>query len=328
LDSLASIQHLVTGASDFWLNGSVFVSCFSLEIKFLTNRYHVESTPTDASQPNHELLTFDVLNSFKFWDAVPLNGSASYAQIAESTNLPESIVRRFLRYAFTSFVFTEAPLGSGNVVHTPASAYIARSPFMQAFLAHNLEDIRPATTVGVDALKKWFVGRVEPPEELTTCAMSLATDGGVQRDTDLWTFFNNFERDDQPKGFRAKRFAEAMQGIAQNMGNLPEAVLKLFDWEGLNDATVVDVSQRTNMLDHRNRNEDNMLIWPSWEVPLDISVSFLPITTPSLILWFKTSQLSSPPSTRILDPPSMHHVFNSRSMTFSMPRTSQQMSSW
>ena len=28
LDSLASLQHLVTGASDFWLNGSVFVSCF------------------------------------------------------------------------------------------------------------------------------------------------------------------------------------------------------------------------------------------------------------------------------------------------------------
>lgn len=296
--------------------------------QIITIRYHVESTPTDASQPNHELLTFDVLNSFKFWDAVPLNGSASYAQIAESTNLPESIVRRFLRYAFTSFVFTEAPIGSGNVVHTPASAYIARSPFMQAFLAHNLEDIRPATTVGVDALKKWFVGSVEPPEELTTCAMSLATDGGVQRDTDLWTFFNNFERDDQPKGFRAKRFAEAMQGIAQNMGNLPEAVLKLFDWESLNDATVVDVSQRTNMLDHRNRTEDNMLIWPSWEVPLDISVSFLPITTTSLILWFKTSQLSSPPSTRILDPPNMHHVFSSRSMTFSMPRTSQQMSSW
>ena len=166
-------------------------------------------------------------------------------------------------------------------MHTPASAFIARSPFVQAFLAHNLEDIRPATTVGVDALKKWFVGHVEPPEELTTCAMSLARDGGIQRNADLWTFFNDFERDDQPKGFRAKRFAEAMQGVAQNMGSLPEAVLKLFDWESLNDATVVDVSRRTTMLDHRNRIEENILIWPSSEALLDISVSFLPITTPS-----------------------------------------------
>ncbi|RMZ82434.1 hypothetical protein DV737_g2091, partial [Chaetothyriales sp. CBS 132003] len=215
LDSLASLQHLVTGASDFWINGCLF--------------------------PNHDLLTFDVLNSFNFWDAVPLNGSASYSEIAKSTNLPESIVRRFLRYAFTLFVFTESPLGSENVVHTSASAYIARSRFVQAFLAHNLEDIRPATTVGVNALKKWVAGHVDPPQEVTTCAMPLATDDGVERRTDFWTYIDNFERHDQPKGFRAKRFAEAMQGLTQNTATIIEATLKLFDWKSLNDATVVDL---------------------------------------------------------------------------------------
>lgn len=57
LDSLASIQHLVTGASDFWLNGSVFVSCFSLEIKSLqldtTSKAHLL---TQASQTTSFLL--------------------------------------------------------------------------------------------------------------------------------------------------------------------------------------------------------------------------------------------------------------------------------
>lgn len=193
-------------------------------------------------QLNHELLTFDVFNRFRFWEAVPINGSASYTEIAEYTNLPEAIVRRFLRLGFTLFVFAEERPGSDRVVHTAASAHMARSPYINSFVAHCLEDVRPAATVGVMALEKWFAGQQEAVEDVTACAWPLATDDGNQRGVHIWPFFNEFERPGQPRGFRANRFAEAMQGFGQVSGVKPESVLKMFDWASLGEATVVDVS--------------------------------------------------------------------------------------
>ncbi|OJK02964.1 hypothetical protein ASPACDRAFT_1853532 [Aspergillus aculeatus ATCC 16872] len=221
LETLETLHHLVTGPSDFWFQQSMF--------------------------PNHALLTFDVFNTFNLWSAVPLHGSASYADIARTTDLPEPIVRRFLRLAFTIFVFAEeGSPGNERVVHTAASAHMARYPYARAFLAHNLEDVRPAATVGVEALKRWFVGRhgAEVPEEITACAIPLATDhDGRRRGADLWEFLENFERlPEQPRGFRAKRFAEAMQGLRETSGVMTEEVLRRFDWGGLgHGATVVDL---------------------------------------------------------------------------------------
>lgn len=191
---------------------------------------------------NHELLTIDVLNHFNFWDAVPLNGSASYADIARSTNLPEQIVRRFLRMALTMFIFAEEAPGSDRIVHTAASAHLVHAPLFRSYIGHNMQDVRPAATVGVDALTTWIVGRETPPEDVTSCAFPLATDNGHQRGTDLWNFLENFERPDQPKGYRAKQFAGAMQTIGEVTGIGIESVLEEFDWEGLGEATVVDVS--------------------------------------------------------------------------------------
>ncbi|PYH64352.1 O-methyltransferase [Aspergillus vadensis CBS 113365] len=215
LETLETLHHLVVGPSDFWFQQSMFL--------------------------NHALLAFDVFNNFNFWDAVPLNGSASYSDISKSTNLPEQIVRRILRLSFTIFVFSEEAPGSDRVVHTAASAHIVRFPFVKSYLEHNMEDVRPAATVGVDALKKWFVGQSEPPEDVAACAIALATYDGHQIGRDLWYLLDNSERPGQPKGFRAKRFAEAMQGLRMTSGVMTESVLKQFDWGSLDEATVVDL---------------------------------------------------------------------------------------
>lgn len=151
-------------------------------------------------------------------------------------------MRRILRLAFTIFVFAEEAPGSDRVVHTAASAHIVRSPLVKSYLEHNMEDVRPAATVGVDALKKWFVGQSEPPEDVAACAIALATYDGHQIGRDLWYLLDNSERPGQPKGFRAKRFAEAMQGLRMTSGVMTESVLKQFDWGSLDEATVVDVS--------------------------------------------------------------------------------------
>lgn len=71
-------------------------------------------------------MVMDVLNQFDFFSAVPTGGSATYSEIVERTKLPEEVVRRILRYAFTMRLF--APVGRDSVKHTATSAYILRTP--------------------------------------------------------------------------------------------------------------------------------------------------------------------------------------------------------
>ncbi len=151
-------------------------------------------------------------------------------------------MRRFLRFAFTNFVFAPEGPNSDRVVHTGVSAVLARQPIHRSLLSHQLEDMRPATTVGVDALKKWFVGQQEPPQDIDKTPFPLASDHGRVRNATVWEFLDNHEEPGRPKGYRAKRFAEAMQTIGDTVSIGTDMVLEAFDWESLGKATVVDVS--------------------------------------------------------------------------------------
>ena len=241
MDSLMSFLHLLTGPREFWLHQLLFVGVTLEFDAHLTTLYDYETERFTITKLNNESLTINVLNRFNFWDAVPLAGSASYAEIAKTTNLPEQIVRRFLRMAFTMFIFTEEALGSDRVVHTSASAHIAKEPLYKSFIAHGTDDLRPAATVGVDALERWWVGQQEPPQDIKQCAFVLATDDGRQRDKNFWEFVENFERPGKPKGYRSTQFAETMEVLGDITKDGMEAVLEKFDWEGLGEATVVDV---------------------------------------------------------------------------------------
>ena len=79
-------------------------------------------------------MTIDVLNQFDFFSAVPLGGSATYSEISSATNLPESVVRRMLRHAFTMRLFTATESGSESVKHTATTAYLAKTPAMRSMI--------------------------------------------------------------------------------------------------------------------------------------------------------------------------------------------------
>ncbi|KAL6872762.1 O-methyltransferase domain-containing protein [Trichoderma novae-zelandiae] len=187
----------------------------------------------------NEAVALDVMNSFNFWAAVPLGASASYADIAQATNLPEQIVRRILRFGMTMYLFREEAPGSGRVVHSAASAYMARSRHMQSFTSHLLEDVRPATTVVADALRKWFVGRSAPSEEREHAPFYLASFGGEVAACSIFDFLRTDEREGRPKGYRATRLAEGLNALSTGIAT--ETYVEAFDWESLGEATVVDV---------------------------------------------------------------------------------------
>ncbi|KAL7943599.1 O-methyltransferase domain-containing protein [Trichoderma barbatum] len=217
-------------------------------VETLTKMLHLATGPTEyliqqCLFPNADGLIIDFLNRFDIWHLVPLNGSASYSEIATAIQLPEETVRRFLKQALTMFFFLEESPGSGRILHSAASAYIARDAARSAFIGHCMEDVRPAAAVGVDALQKYYVGRKEHSEDQEHCPAYLASDKGKVRGMSYWEFADTYEEPGKPKGYRAERFALAMKALSQTQ--LTAQVLETFDWESLGDATIVDVGGST-----------------------------------------------------------------------------------
>lgn len=186
-------------------------------------------------------MTLDVFNQFDFFSAVPLNGSATYSDIARATNLPESIVQRILRYAGAMRLFAEAPPRSETVVHTASSAFLAKNPRMRSWLSHNLEEVRVGTVYVPESLRKYSAGKETSSEELLESGFSIADVDKTGHPQTFWDYIRHTPKG-KPEGFRANRFAEAMQTAAMASSTNLDDVVKLgFDWDALGEATVVDV---------------------------------------------------------------------------------------
>lgn len=188
----------------------------------------------------HDHSVLNLLNQFNFWDAVPLTGSASYGDIASKVNLSEMMVQRLLRHATTRHIFAEMAPGSGQIVHTCISAAPVTNPLLRSWIGHNLEDIAPASLNLVDALKRY--GESAEPFE-SAGAYTYFRDS-----KEVKTLFEWFDVDGEGerKGWRTKRFGEAMAFIMSNPAIDIKSIHASYDWDGLGDAIVVDVSFRSS----------------------------------------------------------------------------------
>jgi len=175
----------------------------------------------------------NLLNQYDFWDTVPLTGSATYSDIASKVNLSELLVRRALRHAMTRHIFAETTPGSEKIVHTSISAAPIKNPLLCSYMGHNLEEVAPAALNLVATLKRYGES-VEPTE--SALVYTFLPDSMTGK-----TVFDWFEVDGEGdrKGWRVKRFGEAMSYVLSNFN--PKAIHSAFDWDGLGDATFVDV---------------------------------------------------------------------------------------
>lgn len=178
----------------------------------------------------------DILNQFDFLAAVPAGGSASYSEIAAVTKVPEAIVRRILRHAFTVHLFAEAPLPQKDrVVHTATTAFLSKSQAVRGFVSHNLEEMRQATTYTPEALRRFSIGREQPSQELEESGFAVAD---VKHSGRRTTFFDYLSADEA----KAKSFAQGMQAVAvASVTGNAETITSRYDWASLGTATVVDV---------------------------------------------------------------------------------------
>ena len=159
---------------------------------------------------------------FRIAEAVPLEGSIAFSNLACKVNLDEAFLTRILRHAFNYHVLTES--SPGHVAHTVSSALLRSGGSVRDWLDMTLEEWGPASVKALDALQK-FPHSQEPRET----GFGLAFDGQT-----IFEFLSQ-----RPE--RARVFGSAMGNFSKGISHKVEHLVQNYPWENLGDGTVVDV---------------------------------------------------------------------------------------
>ncbi|KAH7313595.1 S-adenosyl-L-methionine-dependent methyltransferase [Stachybotrys elegans] len=182
----------------------------------------------------------NILNYFDFWAAVPVDGSASYQDIAKHTNLPLDVVRRVLEHGITLQLFARAEQPS-HVKHTSRSAALAKSAGLKALVSTILDDAGPPMSVMTEALRRYSVGKQELTTDMRENAFTLFHSGAPygRKYANSWEFIEN-DGEGERKGWRQRNFVTFMNYL-KDIFRLENVIKDSYDWKAAGKATVVDL---------------------------------------------------------------------------------------
>ncbi|RYP17064.1 hypothetical protein DL766_008984 [Monosporascus sp. MC13-8B] len=196
---------------------------------------YVHNVIPDASALN-------VLNHFDFWSAVPLDGSASYEEIAKHTSLPQDVVYRIMQHAVTLRLFAETEPGksSSRIQHTSRSAALAKQAGLRALVSSVLDISSAPMMVLNQALDRYSRGKSELTQEMSETAFALFHSGGTfsGKHRNSWEFLEN-DGEGERRGWRQRRFVEFMAYVKE-IFHLEGIVLDALDWKAAGNAKLVD----------------------------------------------------------------------------------------
>ncbi|PKY01109.1 S-adenosyl-L-methionine-dependent methyltransferase [Aspergillus campestris IBT 28561] len=161
-----------------------------------------------------------IANKFRFAHAVPLSGSISYDELAESVGLSKFTVQRVMYTLMGVHIFHQPK--PNNVAHTRLSHKLATYKGIDAYLTMGQEYLQRSCYHIADALAKW--GSPEDPRK-TGFNIAMGTDRAI------------FEYAEEHKELHS-----IVSGSMEYMSSYKkDGLISGFDWKGLGDATVVDV---------------------------------------------------------------------------------------
>ncbi|KAG9233480.1 sterigmatocystin 8-O-methyltransferase [Amylocarpus encephaloides] len=179
----------------------------------------------------------NILNFFDFWSAVPVKGSASYAEIAAHVSLPEDVVFRVLQHAITLRMFSET---SSGVQHTSRSAALAQSAGLRALVSTILDDAGAPMMVMNHALQKYSQGKPDLTQDMGETSFALFHSGGAfGGHRTSWDLLEN-DGEGEKKGWRQRNFVTFMRYV-KDIFHLEGVVLDAHDWKSAGKASVVDL---------------------------------------------------------------------------------------
>lgn len=168
-----------------------------------------------------------VVYHYKLANAVPLGGTASYAEIAAVSGLKESLCRRFIRLAMGSNIFDEDP-ETKRVRHTAASRGLANDQSLGDAVGMELEDIAPASSKVIEVWDRYG----QDSSEQTESAFCLYN----ETDKSVFAVLAT-----QPE--RGRRFGGAMRFFTKGDSWDLRHMLASFDWASVDKPgdVVVDI---------------------------------------------------------------------------------------
>ena len=168
-----------------------------------------------------------VIYNFGIDQAVPLEGTISFAELGHKVGLPENRVRSIVRCSMVSNIFAE-PFPN-EVAHTPASALLVHDPPMRDLYGHFLEECFPITPKLAEAWKRDPMGVIQ-----NQSAFNVA----FNTTDPVFEFLQSFPD-------RVVRFGGAMTAVSKLPGYSLDHIVRGYDWGSLNEGggggKVVDV---------------------------------------------------------------------------------------
>ncbi|KAH5554022.1 hypothetical protein HBI26_235210 [Parastagonospora nodorum] len=203
---------------------------------------YVHTTVPDVSCLN-------LLNQFDFWNAVPLDGEASFEEVAKRVQLPVDVVSRVFDHATTMRFFTKPSPFATSVRHTSRSAALAKEPGLASLVSIVIEETAAPMLLLPEALRQFSQGKTELTKNMKETAFKLCRSGGIWGEWEnSWDFIENdgapegqagYEK--RTKGWRQRNFIKFMAYI-KDLFNTEDLVYNALDWAGAGDITVVDIA--------------------------------------------------------------------------------------
>ncbi|KAF2846613.1 S-adenosyl-L-methionine-dependent methyltransferase [Plenodomus tracheiphilus IPT5] len=177
----------------------------------------------ECSGQQYLLLCIQYLYRHKIAYAVPVDGVASFSEIAGACSTNEKDVTRFLRVAASQHVFKE--VRKGFIAHTAASKMLLNNPMLESWTMNIAQEFWPAVSRAVDATEKW-PGSEEPNES----GYSLAH--GTNENP-----FDVIKKD--PK--RQEQFVQAMSFSHMHPSYDVRYLVDHYDFSAIGRGTIVDI---------------------------------------------------------------------------------------
>lgn len=169
-----------------------------------------------------DFYAYRYVNTYGISQAVPLDGTISYSDLASKTGTDVGQLKQMLRHLMIIHVFAEPELN--HVTHSAASKALLE-PTIRAFNEWIVLDEFDFVAKGIEAIQKWGHGAQEP----THASLQL----GYGTDLSMFQAFE--ERPDS-----RKRFAAIMTSVSQSSVYSADHLID-YDWSSLGEGTVVDV---------------------------------------------------------------------------------------
>jgi hypothetical protein len=183
----------------------------------------------------------NILNQFDFWKAVPVDGEATFEEIAKQTKLPLDVVSRVINHAVTMRFFVKPSPTATSVKHTSRSAALAKDPGLSALVQTVLDETGPPMLLLPEALRRYSQGKPEMTKDVKETAFKLCHSGGAWGNYEnSWDFIEN-DGEGEKKGWRQRNFVKFMAYI-KDLFQTESIVLNAVDWKAASNVIVVDVS--------------------------------------------------------------------------------------